>query len=245
MIERMQNLKLNYAASATLINNFDHFQFSKNHIDLIKQQKTRALQELTRDYLLNTRFRCDIYLKKVEKLSSDDKIEKLMKSRFSLLTVPELIKPQLSVFKGITQIPELLNEIIEQFITGPKSLSELRIKINQPVQNILQVLLLLMISHQLALTPIKPSRALKKLNRLLCDQALDTGLSHLGLAGASVPINAEEQWLLAQDGQLDEAILADQLLKNRNSDKDKSVVEERIRLFNRRKRDFLLGLELF
>ncbi|QGN95689.1 Trans-aconitate methyltransferase [Piscirickettsia salmonis] len=242
MIERMKALKLAYAGSATLINNFDQFQFSKSQVSLIQQQKTPALQELMRDYLLNTRFRCDIYLKKVQKLSDRQKLENLMASRFSLLVTPDQIKKQISVFKGIIQIPELVNKVTEKLVVRAKTLSELRGEINEPVQNILQVLLLLLMSYQVALTPVRPSKTLKKLNRLLCEQALESGLSHLGLAGASIPISAEEQWLLSQNGSLDEAILADQLIKNKKS--DKMAVKERIRLFNQNKRNFLLDLEL-
>lgn len=101
----------------------------------------------------------------------------------------------------------------EKLVIRAKTLRELRGEINEPVQNILQVLLLLLMSYQVALTPVRPSKTLKKLNRLLCEQAFESGLSHLGLAGASIPISAEEQWLLSQNSSLDEAILADQLIK--------------------------------
>jgi SAM-dependent methyltransferase len=83
--------KLDFATSATLIDHLDGVGFPDQAKKLLDEAKHPLLRETVRDYLVNQRFRRDIFVKGMRRLSPEAKSERLGRTRFVLRAPPEKV----------------------------------------------------------------------------------------------------------------------------------------------------------
>ncbi len=69
VFREMSTAKLSFVGSATVPENHPHLMFGKEGRDLFDAQPTRERKQLIKDFLLNQRFRCDVYVKGLSPMS--------------------------------------------------------------------------------------------------------------------------------------------------------------------------------
>lgn len=86
---QMSEAKLEFAASATLLDHLDALAFPDKAKKLLDEAKAPLLRETLRDYLINQRFRRDIFVKGLRRLSPEERDERFARARFVLRAPPE------------------------------------------------------------------------------------------------------------------------------------------------------------
>lgn len=87
--ELASQAKLDFATSATLLDHLDGAAFPDKAKKLLDENKHPVLRETVRDYLVNQRFRRDIFVKGLRRLSPELREERLGRARFVLRARPE------------------------------------------------------------------------------------------------------------------------------------------------------------
>jgi len=83
--------KLEFATSALLLDHLDSLAFPDKAKRLLEDAKAPALRETLRDYLVNQRFRRDIFVKGLRRMSAEARDERFARTRFVLRARPEKI----------------------------------------------------------------------------------------------------------------------------------------------------------
>ncbi|MEI9937186.1 MAG: class I SAM-dependent methyltransferase [Pseudomonadota bacterium] len=123
--------KLEFATSATLSDHLDSVAFPDKAKKLLDEAKHPLLRETARDYLVNQRFRRDIFVKGLRRLSPEARDERFARSRFVLRALPEkLLGAKIPMPFGEAELkPETygaLSAALAEQNFAPKSLTFLR-----------------------------------------------------------------------------------------------------------------------
>lgn len=116
-------VKCSYVGSATLVEN--HLSYVLNEVQrtLVAKQPNRELRELVKDYLLNQRFRRDVYARGALKLGASGRDEALQRMHFALDVPPEQVRYQARVPVGqIAFDTPVARQIALALADGPKTL---------------------------------------------------------------------------------------------------------------------------
>jgi SAM-dependent methyltransferase len=129
--ELASEAKLEFATSATLIDHLDGVGFPDQAKKLLDEAKHPVLRETVRDYLVNQRFRRDIFVKGLRRLSPEAKSERFGRARFVLRASPEkLVGAKIPMPFGEAELkPETygaLSAALAERNFSPKSLDFLR-----------------------------------------------------------------------------------------------------------------------
>ncbi|MCI5106609.1 MAG: methyltransferase regulatory domain-containing protein [Pseudomonadales bacterium] len=86
MADSLSSAKLDFACSAHFLNFIDSINLSKEQQEFLNQIPDRMLRESTRDFMINTQFRKDYWVKGLRRLSSDEQAELFLQERIVLRT---------------------------------------------------------------------------------------------------------------------------------------------------------------
>ena len=204
--------KLDFATSATLLDHLDGVGFPDKAKKLLEETKHPLLRETVRDYLVNQRFRRDIFVKGVRRLSAEARDERFGRTRFVLRAAPDkLLGAKIPMPFGEAELkPETygaLSAALAEHDYAPKSLDSLRqhpgCKHLRPGQFVHALRLLVSTGHvHLAQSEAAISAAesrCKSLNACLLERALNSEENSVlasPVTGSGVIVNHEDQLFL-------------------------------------------------
>lgn len=139
--------KLNYIASANLLDHFDPINLTSDQQKLLAETTDPSMRETTRDYIVNQQFRRDIFTKGGATLSPLEHRERWLSARFALCCMPEDVPVKVTGAMGEASLQtETYRPVVDALGAGPASVAEL---LQRPelaalgfgrVQQVLQVL---------------------------------------------------------------------------------------------------------
>lgn len=208
----MSEAKLEFAASATLLDHLDTGGFPDKAKKLLDEAKAPLLRETLRDYLINQRFRRDIFVKGLRRLSAEERDERFGRTRFVLRARPsELLSAKVPMPFGEAELKAepygTLSAALAEQNFAPKSLNFLRqhpaCKHLRPAQFVNALRLLVSTGH-LHLAQSEAAAALaaprcRALNAHLLERAAhsDEGTVLASpIAGSGVIVHHEQQLFL-------------------------------------------------
>lgn len=114
VLERFSVAKLSYVCSATLLENTNNYAVPEPVRGIIASIEDPVLQELTRDYAVNKRFRRDIYARGTGALTNTEHRRLLSGLRFALLVPRRNVTLKFGMPIGeVTGFEELYNPILD------------------------------------------------------------------------------------------------------------------------------------
>lgn len=118
--------KLNFIGSAMVHDHVDVFCFQGDALKLIQETRDKTLRQTTRDYLLNTPFRRDLFSRGQRPLSAAERTRALLDMRFVLATSPQRVPLTIDAPMGkINLKPEFVAPLAAKLAQGPISLRAL------------------------------------------------------------------------------------------------------------------------
>ena len=92
VVEILSNAKLDFACTAESIEAIDQAHLTPDSIQFLSKIGNPIMKEQTRDYFINRQFRKDLYIRGARKLSEAERRQRLLNTKFVLMTVdkPEL-----------------------------------------------------------------------------------------------------------------------------------------------------------
>jgi SAM-dependent methyltransferase len=118
--------KLDYAASATLIENFDQFTLSPEISRLAAELGDRALTETIKDYARNQTFRRDVYTRGAPRATPPQLEATLARTRFALVRPRSSCRLKSNTAAGeVTMQPEAYAPVLDALARAPMTFEEL------------------------------------------------------------------------------------------------------------------------
>ncbi len=204
--------KLDFAASARLYDHVDALDIAPEGRRFLAGVAHPVLRESVRDYLVNRRFRSDIFVKGARRLSPSQQTDLLMAQRFMLMTAPQDIGMTIDAAAGPYSLPAAICQpLIAMLATddfAPKTLEQLSAHADLaavPLAELVEALLLLngaghVHSAQDADTIDRVEARCRKLNAFILDRARygdAIGCLASPVTGAGVRLARHEQTFLA------------------------------------------------
>ncbi len=129
MVRSLEEAKLTYVGSARLLDGIDAFQLNEDGIKLISQIGQPVMRETVRDYLVNRRFRSDIFIKGARLLPGREHRDAWHALTF-VLVVPEIDVPKKIVCaRGEVALPSDKYDLVVEALADdgyrPKRVAEL------------------------------------------------------------------------------------------------------------------------
>ncbi|MEB3229516.1 MAG: class I SAM-dependent methyltransferase [Leptolyngbyaceae bacterium] len=216
IVQQLAEAKLNFAASAEIGDQFDNLKLNQEQRQLLDTLSNSTLQETIRDFILNTRFRKDLFVKGSARLSSLEQAEILSRMRFALLVDPENIYYKIKLGERAIQLDEnIYKPLVNAIAHSPQTLRDL---MRHPALShlsfatILQALKILMTMGDLS--PALPEegegdrqRVTSRFNLAVLKRSrfgAETPILASPITGSGIEINrAEQLFLLALIRQVD------------------------------------------
>jgi len=210
--------KLAYAASATLIDNFEQFILSPEMAKLAAEPGDRSLAETVKDFARNQVFRRDVYTRGAPKAAPPQLDAMLARSRFALIRPRSACRMKSATPAGeVTLQPEAYAPVLDALARGPMSFEQLaqapecaglnRGKLRQAVFGMAAL------GNLLPALPAAGDDARREAAERFNQAALRTpitGTADLALAspvlGAGVPVNLVDRLFLSSPREPDQAI---------------------------------------
>lgn len=201
MMKSLEDAKLTFVGSARLLDGIDGLQLDDEGRKLISQIGHPIMRETVRDYLVNRRFRCDVYVKGPRKLSGPEHRDAWLAQSFVLSTPPEDIPRKIPCARGEAEMPANRCDPVIQALAAngykPKRVDEL---LRQPrligfkPQDLVEILTVL-VGGGFALPVQQPSRKVQAQCRALNESILQrarigTEINHLvsPLTGSGIAV---------------------------------------------------------
>lgn len=125
----MSRAKLEFAASAGLLDGIDAINFSPDARALIASVNHTLMRETLRDYLVNQQFRRDIFVRGIRQLSQDEYRSRMLETRFILLRPRRLVSLKFrSILGEVTMNPATYEPLLDALAAdnyAPKTLAQL------------------------------------------------------------------------------------------------------------------------
>ncbi len=119
----LHEAKLTFVASANVQDHFDALCFKGDGLKMIQETHDTGLRETTRDYLLNTTFRRDLFSRGTRALGVVERMRLLLDTRFALAAPAHRISKLLSAPVGQINLNEnFLGALIARLADGPQTL---------------------------------------------------------------------------------------------------------------------------
>jgi hypothetical protein len=213
MAEWLSPAKLNFACSAHYTDHVDAVNLSEEQQAFLKDIPDAMFRETVRDFMCNTQFRRDYWVKGARKLGAFERGEMLRAQRVILVNTRDAIKLKVSGARGEATLNENVYTPILDLLTNSKPLSlgqiEDAVKGNGLVfAQVLQAAMILVGKGDLALVQAdavisKAKRTTDKLNLHLmskCRSSNDFGYLASPVTGGALTINRFQQlFLLARN----------------------------------------------
>ncbi|MDB5441290.1 MAG: hypothetical protein JWM33_3717 [Caulobacteraceae bacterium] len=127
--EWLTEAKLSYAAAASAMENIDGFVLTQPQRDIMASLSSDTLREGVRDYMLNTQFRRDLYVRGARRLNVIERTARIMQTRIVLLVPPDKLMREVTVGQNKVEFnASVYDPIIEALSANggaPKRLSDL------------------------------------------------------------------------------------------------------------------------
>ena len=209
--KRLGAAKLDFAASANLLAHVDGVCLTKEGQRLLAEIATPPLRESVRDYIVNQQFRMDVFVKGPRPLSRLERLDRLRRQGFVLVTAPEDVPMTLQGPLEVAlqkAIYEPLLEVLAEDGHAPKSVTQIlghpKWK-QQPLETLCECLILLTGAGHVH--PVQQPEIVKsvrsrcgRLNAYLCKRARDSEqISYLAspVTGGGILVNRVQQLFLA------------------------------------------------
>jgi hypothetical protein len=122
----LQGAKLTYVGSATLIENHRSVLMGQKAASLVGKQPTRERQELLKDFIINQRFRRDIFAKSIPNLPAAEANRELDNVAIGLFKPPTEVAFQVKSPAGEFKFDnQLLRAVVANLADGPLTMGEL------------------------------------------------------------------------------------------------------------------------
>lgn len=122
----LDKAKLTFIGSADILNDIVRINLTAEQEEILLAIDNPSLKETVRDYMTNTQFRSDIYVKGAVRLSPEENESRWRKMRFALATPLEDIPMTVKGALGETELSEAVYEpILESLSKGPRSVDSL------------------------------------------------------------------------------------------------------------------------
>lgn len=105
MMGSLEDAKLTFVGSARLLDGVDGLQLDDNGRKFVSQIGHPIMRETVRDYLVNRRFRCDVYAKGARKFSGPEHRNAWHAQAFVLSTPPDDIPKKIPCGRGEAELP--------------------------------------------------------------------------------------------------------------------------------------------
>ena len=154
--EAMAAIGLVPAGSATLIDNFDSFALRRGHREALVFFEDPETRELARDFLMDQRFRRDVYSRGSQMLDDEERRDRLFTTRYALVRPAEKVGYGISVpWAGQLVFDNTVSRhIVASLAGGPLRLSDMGAD-GIAAQDLLANLIVLSCSD--AVRPVEPS----------------------------------------------------------------------------------------
>lgn len=127
--EWLSEAKLSYAAAASAMENIDGFVLTQPQRDIMASLSSDTLREGVRDYMLNTQFRRDLYVRGARRLNVIERNARLMQIQVMLLVQPDKLLREVTIGQNkIGFNADIYDPIIEALSANggaPRRLSDL------------------------------------------------------------------------------------------------------------------------
>ena len=161
----MATIGLAPVGSATLIENFDRLALSDSARETLACIADPDLRELTRDFFLDQRLRCDVFDRGNRRLDPEERAERLLASPFALARPAAAIRYATTTPAGARAYDTpTARRIVAALLSGPRPLAGLA-----PASELLENILTLCAAGDAM--PVEPTReSVAKLNRAIWRQ---------------------------------------------------------------------------
>jgi SAM-dependent methyltransferase len=124
--QEMHAAKLSYVGSATLIENHRSVLMSQPAADLVSKQPIREHQELLKDFIINQRFRRDVFAKSTANLPASEANRELERISIGLFKPAQEVAFQVKAPAGEFKFDnQLLRAVVANLADGPATVGEL------------------------------------------------------------------------------------------------------------------------
>lgn len=122
----LEKAKLNFVASATLLENFSDLMLTPEQIEVVNAQPSAIMRETIKDYFVNRPFRRDIYIRGAQGISDNRRDNLLGDMGLALFATKTGVKLKINTPAGEAQLPDYqYHPIIEALEDRPRTLSEI------------------------------------------------------------------------------------------------------------------------
>ncbi len=144
VVSEMHGAKVNFIASATLVENADNATIPANLKPLLAQEGDPVMRELIKDFAVNQQFRRDIFARGARRLSPAESLARASALRFCLAAPPEKCNPVIRVPLGeATLQADIFNPIVETLAKGPQTVAALTAATGKDIGLVLNTLTLM------------------------------------------------------------------------------------------------------
>ncbi|MEQ9360056.1 class I SAM-dependent methyltransferase [Coleofasciculus chthonoplastes] len=206
--QQLAEAKLTFATSADIDDQFYDLKLDEGQLNLLSETTDLTMRQTIRDFLFNTRFRRDIYIRGPIKLSALEQVELLRNFRFALVVNPEDIEDEIDLVGRPMRLDEKIYQpLIAALAERPQTLREL---MQQPsltkldFASILQALKILMTND--SAVPALPEEgeeerkeSVTRFNTAVLNRAIfgaDTPILASPTTGSGIDISRSEPLLL-------------------------------------------------
>lgn len=194
MVRSLDDAKLTFVGSARLLDGIDALQLSAKGRALVSQIGHPIVRETARDYLMNRRFRCDVFIKGARKLVGSEHRDAWHAQTFVLVRPPEDMPKKITCSRGEAELPADRYDPVIAILSDdgfrPKRMDELarhpKLRGWKP-QEIIEVLIVL-VGAGLAALARKPSEKVRQRCKALNDHILQRALVSMDLQHMVSPV---------------------------------------------------------
>jgi len=214
--QHLADAKLTFATSADIDDQFYNLRLDDRQLALLAETTDLSLRETIRDFLFNSRFRRDLFVKGPIQLAVLEQVELLSTVRFALLVLPEEIEYEIDLAGSALKLNEAIYQpLVAALAERPRTLREL---MRQPAltkldfASILQALKILIATYNVAPALSEAAEDQRKqsvadLNAAILKRArfgADTQVLASPIIGSGVDVSRSTQlFLLAHLRQVD------------------------------------------
>jgi SAM-dependent methyltransferase len=126
VVEQLAEAKLSYIVSGDIDDQFYNFKLTEAQVQLLSEVPDTTRRETIRDFIFNTRFRRDLFVKGAVKLSALEQVEQLSHTYFALIIDPAEMEYEVDLVGRAIKLDEAIyRPMIEALADGPQTLRDL------------------------------------------------------------------------------------------------------------------------
>lgn len=240
-VGQMSTAKLDFACSSELIEVYDQFNYSDQALEYLQTIDNPILKQQMKDYFMNRRFREDLFMRGIRRLTNVELSEQLSNLKIVFISEPKNVTHKFKVYSGMVEFSSDMMTKISSVLASenfrPKSLFEISQQIpNLETNGLLQMFNMMI--HNRWVAPCQPDdviRSVKKkstaLNRYIARRAgidgnirfLSSPVTGLGIDVSLMELMFIDSMYRGRKHSLDLArdVYQTMLRKNRQLEEDK------------------------